>query len=138
MSFQYISLFLIFLCLEIFNSFGLKITVETNKKVVNFLDITFNLHNGTFQPYRKPNDEPLYIHSQSNHPLSILRQLPSSINKRISKLSCDEPTFQAAAPAYQDALKRSNFDDNLTYLNDEAFSMQRDCKTATTKKNYMV
>ena len=46
--------------IEIFNSFGLKITVQTNQKVVNFLDITFNLHNGTFQPYRKPNDEPLY------------------------------------------------------------------------------
>ena len=111
--------------IEIFNSFGLKITVQTNQKVVNFLDITFNLHNGTFQPYRKPNDEPLYIHSQSNHPPSILRQLPSSINKRISKLSCDEPTFQAAAPAYQDALKllKQNSENHLC---DEC-TLNKDC-----------
>ena len=43
------------------SEFGLKITAKANLKIVNFLDITFDLTNGTYKPYRKPNDEPLYI-----------------------------------------------------------------------------
>ncbi len=73
--------------------FGLKITAEANLHVVNFLDVTFDLNNGKFKPYRKPNDDPLYINRHSNHPPSIIKQLPTSINKRISALSADEQNF---------------------------------------------
>ena len=69
---------------KIFEQFGLKITAESNLHVVNFPDVTFDLSTGKYKPYRKPNDDPLYIHKHSNHPPSILRQLPASINKRIS------------------------------------------------------
>ena len=69
-----------------FEQFGLKITAESNLHVVNFLDVTFDLSTGKYKPYRKPNDDPLYINKHSNHPSSILRQLPTSINKRISTL----------------------------------------------------
>ena len=61
-----------------------------------------------YKPYRKPYDDPLYINKHSNNPPSILRQLPTSINKRISTLSSDKQTFEDAAPAYQSALDRSN------------------------------
>ena len=44
-----------------FEQFGLKITAEANLHVVNFLDVTFDLNNGKFKPYRKPNDDLLYI-----------------------------------------------------------------------------
>ncbi len=69
-----------------FEQFGLKITAEANLHVVNFLDVTFDLNNGKFKPYRKPNDDLLYINRHSNHPPSIIKQLPTSINKRISAL----------------------------------------------------
>ena len=69
-----------------FEQFGLKITADPNLHVVNFLDVTFDLNNGKFKPYRKPNDDPLYINRHSNHPPSIIKQLPTSINKRISAL----------------------------------------------------
>ena len=63
----------------------------------NFLDVPFDLKNGKFKPYRKPNDDydPLYINRHSNHPrnISCIKQLPTSINKRISFLSADEQTF---------------------------------------------
>ena len=101
--------------IQIFNNFGLKITAVANLKRVNFLDINFDLTDGTYRPYRKPNDDPLYINRSSNHPPSILRQLPKAINKRINKLSCDKRTFDAAAPLYNDALKRSNFNTNLSF-----------------------
>ena len=94
---------------KIFEQFGLKITAEANLHVVNFLDVTFDLTSGKHRPYRKPNDDPLYIHKHSNHAPSILRQLPVSINKRISTLSSDKETFQDAAPTYQTALGHSNF-----------------------------
>ena len=101
---------------KIFEQFGLKITAEANLHVVNFLDVTFDLTSGKHRPYRKPNDDPLYIHKHSNHPPSILRQLPVSINKRISTLSSDKETFQDAAPTYQTALGHSNFAHKLEYM----------------------
>ena len=99
-----------------FEQFGLKITAEANLYVVNFLDVTFDLTTGKYKPYRKPNDDPLYIHKHSNHPPSILRQLPTSINKRISALSSDKQTFEDAAPAHQNALGCSNFIHKLEYM----------------------
>ena len=43
-----------------FEQIGLKITAEANLHVVNFLDVTFDLNNGKFKPYRNPNDDPLH------------------------------------------------------------------------------
>ena len=74
---------------QCFGDIELKITVQSNMKVVNYLDITLNLSNGKFYPYRKPNDKPLCINTKTNHPPSIIKQLPSGINKRISSLSCN-------------------------------------------------
>ena len=42
-------------------------------KVVNYLDVTFNLIvDRTYKAYTKPNNEIKYIHKNSNHP-SIIR-----------------------------------------------------------------
>ena len=43
--------------IKIFKECDLKITIDTHLKVTNFLDVTFNLKSGTFQPYKKPNDQ---------------------------------------------------------------------------------
>ena len=32
-----------------------KNNIEANKKIISFLDVTFNLNNSTYQPYTKPN-----------------------------------------------------------------------------------
>ena len=53
---------------QIFSELGLKITIEANKKVVDFLDITLDLDKDEFKPYMKPNNTPLYVHRDSNHP----------------------------------------------------------------------
>ena len=49
----------------------LSITIQTNQKIVNYLDVTFDLNNGSYKPYRKPDNTPLYINVQSNHPPPI-------------------------------------------------------------------
>ena len=53
---------------------GLKITVETNLAKVDFLDITMELTSETYQPFRKPNDTPLYVNAKSNHPPHVLKK----------------------------------------------------------------
>ena len=40
-------------------------------RFTDFLDIYLDLENDKFCPYRKPNDTPLYVHCESNHPLNI-------------------------------------------------------------------
>ena len=79
------------------------------------MDVTFDLKSGTYYPYRKENNELLYIHKQSNHPLSIITQIPSMISKRISDISCDSDHFNKAAPDYNTALKKSGFNENIKY-----------------------
>ena len=36
---------------------GLQIIIECNLKIADYLDVTFNLNDGSYRPYRKPNDE---------------------------------------------------------------------------------
>ena len=61
---------------SIFSKQGLRITVEANSKIVNYLDITLNLNTGKFAPYQKPNNVPLYVNQQSNHPLRLSEAYP--------------------------------------------------------------
>ena len=35
---------------SLFKTYGLEIILECNKKVVDYLDITFNLNEGTYKP----------------------------------------------------------------------------------------
>ena len=78
---------------KIFEQFDLKITSEVNLNVINVFNVTFDLNNAKHKPYRKPNDDPLYVNRHSNHPPRITRQLPTAINKRIVLLSSNEQTF---------------------------------------------
>ena len=99
----------------IFRNHGLKITIEANKKTVNFLDVTLDLSNGKYMPYTKPNNTPLYVHRKSNHSPRIIDNIPKSINNRLSEISCDEDSFNKATPLYQKALNDSGHAHNLQY-----------------------
>ena len=84
-------------------------------KIVNYLDVTFNLNDGTYRPYTKLNNEIKYIHKNSNHPPSVIRRIPLSIESRLSTLSFNEKIFQEAVPSYQKALQNSGYRHTLTY-----------------------
>ena len=101
--------------IHVFRELGLQITVETNLKVVDYLDVTLDLEAETYQPYRKPNDTPIYVNIHSNHPPTITTHIPSAVEKRISSLSSNEEIFQNAAPAYNEALKNSGYNKNIQY-----------------------
>ena len=102
---------------EIFETLGLKITIEPNLTKVDFLDVTFNLETESFQPFRKPNDTPTYIHKDSNHPPHIKKNLPTAINKRLSEISSNEQLFNENKQPYEDALKKSGLKNNLKFQN---------------------
>ena len=99
----------------LFKSCGLQITLDCNLQQVDFLDVTFNLQSEKYWPYRKPNNEPLYIHVQSNHPPSITKQLPSMIEERISSISYDEHEFNKSKEYYESALRNSGFKQPIQY-----------------------
>ena len=46
--------------IESFKDSKFLVNLETNLKTVTFLDVTFNLINGSFKPYKKPNDSLLH------------------------------------------------------------------------------
>ena len=103
--------------IKVFKECGLNIVIKMNLKTVDFLDVRFNLTNNTYEPYRKPNNEPVYININSNHPSNILKELPKSINKRISETSCNERIFNEAKSLYEEALKNSGFSANFIHEN---------------------
>ena len=113
---------------KIFRDKGLEIVIQCNMKVVNYMDAKFNLTTGTTGPYRKPDDETEYIHANSDHPPSIVKQLPLSVEKRLSILSSSEAIFEENKGYYQDALRRNGHSHVLKYNPDEPRRRQRNRK----------
>ena len=95
---------------NVFKSNGLKITIDANKNIVNFLDVTFDLTSGNYKPYMKPNNKLSYVHRQSNHPPALLNNIPLNINKRLTSISSSKEVFNESIAPYQQALKESGYD----------------------------
>ena len=96
---------------EIFMAEGLTIEIETGSdlKITDFLDLTLNLNTKEFRPYMKPNNKPIYINCQSNHPPNILKHMPVMIMQRISNNSSSEKIFHEEAAPYKKALADSGY-----------------------------
>ena len=58
---------------RMFKNKGLDIIINCNMKIVNYLDVTLNLNDESYRPYKRPNKETNYIHVNSDHPPSILK-----------------------------------------------------------------
>ena len=100
---------------KIFKGNELKVTIEANKKIVNFLDVMLELNTGRYMPYMKPGNVLQYVNAQSNHPPVVLENIPVGVNKRLSEISSDEEAFNKAAPACQKALDESGHNYKLKY-----------------------
>ena len=53
---------------EVFNEYNLKITLEVKHKVVDFLDVTFDLNSELYKPFMKENHNLLYVHTKKTIP----------------------------------------------------------------------
>ena len=100
---------------KIFRDNGLTLEIEVNRKITNFLDITLNLNTGLFEPFMKENNKIFYVHRLSNHPPSIIKNLPKNINNRLSKISANEEVFAASIAPYQSALDASGYKHKLSF-----------------------
>ena len=87
---------------------GFKITLNTNLKIVNFLDVTLNLRKGTFKIYKKENDTPIYIHTSANHPPSIIKKISKSVSHILSDNSSNIDIFNKnkTKHTYDNTLKK--------------------------------
>ena len=94
---------------KIFKEVGFKIKITTNLKIINFLDVTFNLTNDTYQQYKKANDPLLNVNTSSNHPPQVIKYIPITYSKRLHKDSSSEEIFNETKPAYETALKNSRY-----------------------------
>ena len=56
---------------------------------------------------------PLYVHRDSNHPPSKIKDITLEINKRLNEISSNQESFGKAAPAYQHALGNSRYSHQL-------------------------
>lgn len=115
----------------LFKNIGLGLTIEGNIKKTDFLDIWFDLQSGTYQPYRKPNDQPIYVHKESNHPPIILREIPSMISKRLSGLSSSEEMFQKEAQLYNNALLNAGYKEKVKYYKEETCTKKKTSRNRT-------
>ena len=78
---------------KLFKENALDIVIQCNLKTVNYLNVTFNQLNSTYRRYQKENNQITYIITESNHSPSIIKQLPISIEFRLSSLSSSEQIF---------------------------------------------
>ena len=81
--------------------------------------MTFNLATGKFFPFRKPNNVSLYINAKSNHPSTIIKDLPKMINKRLFELSCNKDEFDKAKLLYEKSLQESGYKTSMSYAQTE-------------------
>ena len=87
--------------------------------MVNFLHVTLVLANNNYSIYSKPNDKPVYVHRLSDHPPTILNNLPKSISRRLSEMSSNKETLEQATDIYNSALQTSGYNERLEYINQE-------------------
>ena len=117
---------------QIFKNNGLAIDDVVIAKQVDYLDITMNLTDEIFWPYRKENSEPIYVNVNSNHPPGIIKNLPIIINKRLSELSSNEEQFNNCKQVYQKALDKCGYNHKLKYAVNEPRTRGRGRKRKIT------
>ena len=84
---------------HIFKNNKLSISMEQKGHTVNFLDVTLTT-DGSHKPYKRPNSNIKYVRRASNHPPSISKNIPSSIQKRLNTISSSEAELNNAKDDY--------------------------------------
>ena len=124
----------------IFQENGLKVIGTVGLEATDFLDIFFDLRAGTYRSFVKDGDLPTYVHGQSNHPPSVLKNIGLGVNKRLSMLNSNQQLFEQAVPVYQEALRRSKHNHQLEFNNEpyrprpSGFSLQEPSQPAKRRR----
>ena len=98
---------------KIFKDKGSETIIKCNLKVVDYLDETLNLNDGTYQPSHKANQETTYIHVESDHPRQIIKKILRSIEKRLSHLSSAKEIIEKSKDHYEQRLLQCRYKEQL-------------------------
>ena len=79
---------------KIFKDKGLQMIIKCSLKIVDYVDVILNSNDGTYRPFNKPNEGTTYIHVESDHLPQIIKKIPRSIEKRLSRLSSTKEIFE--------------------------------------------
>ena len=83
-------------------SIGLRVTIEAPLQKTDFLDVVLDLGRHSYAPFKKPNAKTSYVHSSSNHPRSIINEIPNIVNDRLSKRSSTKKDFEKVKSEYEE------------------------------------
>ena len=75
----------------------------------------------SYQPFRKPNNDPKYVDINSNHPPQILKQIPNFISEKLSENSISKEVFDKSKMLYEKSLY-----ENLMYHQDNRSKNQNE------------
>ena len=102
--------------IQVFREHNLSITIEVGLSRVDFLDVTMDLEKETYKLYRKPGDRTVYVNSWSNHPHSVLKNIPTGINRRLCEISSSTEVFLEAVQPYQVELDKCGYQEKLVWM----------------------
>ena len=95
---------------------------------MNFLDVPLNLENSSYRLHLKDKNKIIYVNTESNYPPSTTKQLPRSIELRLSQLSVTEEIFKNSSKPYKEALTKAGYKYETRY-------QQKIRQNTTTTKN---
>ena len=111
-----------------FKDFDLEIVAGSNLRIVNYLDVTLNLNDGSFRPCDKPDDIIQYINKEFSHHPNLIKLLPAFIEKRLSNNSFAEKIFQESPIYYKDALTKARYLYKVVYHTPSASYLENNNK----------
>ena len=102
---------------RIFRDNELRVTIEANKKVVNFLDVNLNLNSGQYLPYMKPNNTQTQVHQHEfESPANHSQEHPSRNKYAPIRIIIKRRNFQQLSPYLpKSAIDNSRFSYKLHY-----------------------
>ena len=108
---------------------------EPNLRIINYLDVTVNLNDGSFKPYHKLDDIIQDLNKEPNDPPDLIKLLPVSIGKRILNNSSDEKIFKESVIYYEDTLNKAGCINELVYQAPSASNQENKNKNDQRKLN---
>ena len=102
--------------ISIFREQSLSITGEGGSKIVDYLDVLFNLEDGSYAPFIKPNTNTKYVSTQSNHPSKIISMIQPNVCKRLSTNSSSKEMFDQHSAHFEQALVEAGHPGNIQYV----------------------
>ena len=110
---------------SLFQGLDLRITVEGGSKVIDFLDVIFDLDKGSYCPYVKPNTTTKYVSIESSHPDAVLKTIPSGVAKRLSTNSSSKAEFENHTHHFKEAMIAAGHQTPLEYTEEEGCSKKK-------------